>query len=222
MDVDAQANAGRAVTTLLKSSPVAWRSTSTDVMPNLGENGEKPFAPSAEVGVVTLAGMIEGRFDSFFEESPLLIEETEEDPADDDEAGAGDEEGEAEDDIGAVTSVIERSPESARLIVIGSSSFIADQTLGMIGAADGTRYANSVQFVANLVDWAVEDQALLTIRGRGHFNRTLPPMDENAQRVWEYANYAVAVLAVFGAFVLHFAWRARRRRRQAAWLEEAA
>ena len=39
---------------------------------------------------------------------------------------------------------------------------------------------------------------------------------------WEYANYAVAVLAVFGAFVLHFAWRARRRRRQAAWLEEAA
>ena len=222
VDVDAQANAGRAVTTLLKSSPVAWRSTSTDVMPNLGENGEKPFAPSAEVGVVTLAGMIEGRFDSFFEESPLLIEETEEDPADDDEAGAGDEEGEAEDDIGAVTSVIERSPESARLIVIGSSSFIADQTLGMIGAADGTRYANSVQFVANLVDWAVEDQALLTIRGRGHFNRTLPPMDENAQRVWEYANYAVAVLAVFGAFVLHFAWRARRRRRQAAWLEEAA
>ena len=182
VDVDAQANAGRAVTTLLKSSPAAWRSTSTDVMPNVGEN----------------------------------------DPADDDQAGAGDEDAEAEDDIGAVTSVIGRSPESARLIVIGSSSFIADQTLGMIGAADGTRYANSVQFIANLVDWAVEDQALLTIRGRGHFNRTLPPMDENEQRVWEYANYAVAVLAVFGAFVLHFAWRARRRRQQAAWLEEAA
>ena len=222
VDVDAQANAGRAVTTLLKSSPAAWRSTSTDVMPNVGENAETLFAPSPEVGVVTLAGMIEGRFDSFFEESPLLAEETEEDPADDDQAGAGDEDAEAEDDIGAVTSVIGRSPESARLIVIGSSSFIADQTLGMIGAADGTRYANSVQFIANLVDWAVEDQALLTIRGRGHFNRTLPPMDENEQRVWEYANYAVAVLAVFGAFVLHFAWRARRRRRQAAWLEEAA
>ena len=222
VDVDAQANAGRAVTTLLKSSPAAWRSTSTDVMPNLGENAQTSFAPGPEVGVVTLAGMIEGRFDSFFEESPLLAEETEEDPADNDEAATGDEDGEAEDDIGAVTSVIERSPESARLIVIGSSSFIADQTLGMIGAADGTRYANSVQFVANLVDWAVEDQALLTIRGRGHFNRTLPPMDENEQRVWEYANYAVAVLAVFGAFILHFAWRARRRRRQAAWLEVSA
>ena len=221
VDIDGQANAGRAVTTLLKSSPAAWRSTSTDVMPNVGENAQTPFAPSGDIGVVTLAGMIEGRFDSFFEDSPLLAEEPEEDPADDDQA-AGDEDGAAVDDIGAVTSVIGRSPESARLIVIGSSSFIADQTLGMIGAADGTRYANSVQFVANLVDWAVEDQALLTIRGRGHFNRTLPPMDENAQRVWEYANYAVAIFAVLGAFLLHFAWRARRRRRQAAWLGEAA
>ena len=62
----------------------------------------------------------------------------------------------------------------------------------------------------------------MSIRGRGHFNRTLPPMDENAQRVWEYANYAVAVFAVFTAFVLHAAWRARRRRRQAAWLEGAS
>ena len=221
VDIDVDANAGRAVTTLLESSPAAWRSTSTDVMPNVGENAQTSFAPSGDIGVVTLAGMIEGRFDSFFEDSPLLVEEPQEDPADDDQA-AGDEDGAAVDDIGAVTSVIGRSPESARLIVIGSSSFIADQTLGMIGAADGTRYANSVQFVANLVDWAVEDQALLTIRGRGHFNRTLPPMDENAQRVWEYANYAVAIIAVLGAFILHFAWRARRRRRQAAWLGEAA
>ena len=228
VDIDDEANADRAVTTLLQSSPAAWRSTSTEVTPNVGDNADAPFAPSGELGAVTLAGMIEGRFESFFEESPLLAEETEEDPADGEEAGAdegetADEvEEEASDDIGAVTSVIERSPESARLIVIGSSSFIADQTLGMIGSTDGTRYVNPVQLLANIVDWAVEDQALLTIRGRGHFNRTLPPMDENAQRVWEYANYAVAVLAVFGAFVLHVAWRARRRRRQATWIEEGA
>ena len=226
VDIDAEANAGRAVTALLDSSPGAWRSTSTEVMPNVGESGATPFAPTGEVGVVTLAAMIEGRFDSFFEESPLLDEASEEDPAEE-EPGDGDRQAteadaEAEDGIGAVTSVIERSPESARLIVIGSSSFLADQTLGMIGSAGGTRYANSVQLVANLVDWAVEDQALLSIRGRGHFNRTLPPMDENAQRVWEYANYAVAVFAVLAAFVLHVVWRARRRRRQAAWLEETA
>ena len=225
VDIDAEANADRAVTTLLESSAAAWRSTSTDVMPDVGESGEDPFAPSGEVGVVTLAAMMEGRFHSFFEESPLIEEETEateEGVAAEDAAGNGDDGDVEEDDLGAVTSVIDRSPESARLIVVGSSSFLSDQTLGMIGSAEGTRYANSVQFVANLVDWAVEDQALLSIRGRGHFNRTLPPMDENAQRVWEYANYAVAVFAVFTAFVLHVAWRARRRRRQAAWLEGAS
>ena len=225
VDIDAEANADRAVTALIESSAAAWRSTSTDVMPDVGESGEDPFAPGGEVGVVTLAAMMEGRFHSFFEESPLLEEEaeaTEEGVAAEDAAGTGDDGDVDEDGLGAVTSVIDRSPESARLIVIGSSSFLADQTLGMIGSAGGTRYANSVQFVANLVDWAVEDQALLSIRGRGHFNRTLPPMDENAQRVWEYANYAVAVLAVFTAFVLHVAWRARRRRRQAAWLEGAS
>ena len=222
VDIDEEANADRTVTALLESSTGAWRSTSTDVMPSVGENAETPFVPTGDAGVVTLAGMIEGRFDSFFEESPLLAIEAE-DPAEDDEAGTRGEAEEGagadtEDEIGAVTSVIGRSPESARLIVIGSSSFLADQTLAMIGSRDGTRYANSVQFIANLVDWAVEDQALLSIRGRGHFNRTLPPMEENAQRVWEYANYAIAVLAVFGAFVLQVAWRARRRRRQTAWL----
>ncbi|MCY3819647.1 MAG: Gldg family protein [Gammaproteobacteria bacterium] len=226
VDIDGEANADRAVTALLESSAGAWRSTSTDVMPSVGENAETPFVPTGDVGVVTLAGMIEGRFDSFFEESPLLAGQAE-DPVEEDGAaadggGEGDAATDAEDEIGAVTSVIGRSPESARLVVIGSSSFLADQTLAMIGSADGTRYANSVQFIANLVDWAVEDQALLSIRGRGHFNRTLAPIDENAQRVWEYANYAVAVLAVFGAFVLHVAWRARRRRRQTAWLGAAS
>ena len=75
VDIDAEANADRAVTTLLESSPAAWRSTSTDVMPNVGESDEMPFAPTGEVGVVTLAAMVEGRFHSFFEESPLLEEE---------------------------------------------------------------------------------------------------------------------------------------------------
>ena len=218
VDIDAETNAARVVTTLLSSSQAAWRSDSTEVMPSVSEEDEMPFAPSGELAAVTLAGMIEGRFESFFDESPLLAEDEPAETADD--ANSEQETEDAEDDIGAVTSVIERSPESARLIVIGSSSFLADQTLGMIGSADGTRYANSIQLIANLVDWAVEDQALLTIRGRGHFNRTLPPLDENAQRVWEYVNYAVAVIAVFGVFVLQVALGARRRRRQAAWLQD--
>ena len=225
VDVDAERNAERTVRTLLRSSPGSWRSSSTEVMPRVGETGVSPFEPEGEVGANTLAVAIEGRFESFFEESPLLgeAEASGDDVADDDETEAADEEEDSGPaDIGTVTSVIERSPESARLIVIGSGAFVADRTIRMVGSADGTLYSNSIQLVANLVDWAVEDQALMSIRSRGHFNRTLPAMPENEQRVWEYVNYGVAVIAVLAVFGINLRQRARRRRVQAAWLEDAA
>ena len=56
----------------------------------------------------------------------------------------------------------------------------------MVGSADGMIYGNSNQLMANLVGWAVEDRSLLGIRARGHFNRTLEPMEADQQRVWEY------------------------------------
>ena len=230
LDVDAEANGARTVTTLLSSSEQAWRSASTEVMPRVSETGEPAFEADGPVGAAALAVMLEGRFDTFFKESPLLAAAAEDAQADADDAEAAtgqddaDGSGDADEapDAGDIGGVIRRSPESARLIVIGSSAFAEDQVLRMIGSADGTVYANSIQLVANLVDAAAEDQALLGIRSRGHFNRTLPSMTENAQRVWEYVNYGVAALAVLGAFGAHAQQRARRRRAQAAWLQEEA
>ncbi len=62
----------------------------------------------------------------------------------------------------------------------------------MIGSAEGTVYANSLQMIANAVDWSLEDRALLAIRSRGHFNRTLPPLEESQRVTLEYSNYALA------------------------------
>ena len=106
-----------------------------------------------------------------------------------------------------MTAVIEKSPESARLIVLGSASFVADQTVRMVGSADGTIYTGSLELMANIVDWAVEDESLLGIRGRGHFNRTLDPMSEEQQRIWEYVNYALALAGLGVVFVI--SWRRR-------------
>ena len=262
VDVDAEVNAGRVVTALLTSSPDSWRSASTELMPRISETGLAAFQPDGPVGANPLAVMIEGRFDSFFEESPLLAAaaeaaaaEAQGDPLADASDAAGQEagdaaagadgdlladaagHGDAEDadaadaeeaadddaaDLGDIGSVIARSPESARLIVAGSAAFVDDQTLRMMGSADGTVYTNSIQLIANLVDLSVEDQALLSIRSRGHFNRTLPSMPEDRQRVWEYINYGVAALAVFGAFGVNAGRRARRRQAQAQWLKERA
>ena len=219
IDIDEERNAERKVTTLMTSSPASWRSSSTDVMPNLGSAGDVVYTPVGEQQANVLAVMVEGRFASFFEESPLaedeLIEESEDADAEAEaEEGEDDASGDAEeneDTLGTITSVIDKSPESARLIVIGSASFLADQTVGMIGSADGTVYTNSNELMANLVDWTVEDQSLLTIRGRGHFNRTLEPMDQKQQRVWEYVNYALALAGLALVFGISRQRRVARR-----------
>ena len=215
IDVDEEANVERAVTTLFTSSPASWRSASTDIMPNLGPAGDIAYVPEGEQKANALAVMVEGRFQSFFEDSPLKEEPAEdaEDAIAEADEGADALDEEDEDTLGTVTTVIDKSPESARLIVLGSASFLADQTVRMIGSADGTVYTGSLQLMANIVDWSVEDQSLLGIRSRGQFNRTLPPLAENQQRVWEYANYAAALVGL--AVVYGVSRRRRQARRQA-------
>ncbi len=206
IDVDGEPNQGRKVTTLISSSPASWRSTSTDIMPNPGASGAVAYAPENEPRANTLAVMIEGRFTSMFDASPLLNDE----PAGEAAAAGGDQPSEQRtiaEELGTVTTVIDKSPESARLIVIGSAAFLADQTMRTIGSADGTVYTGSLELMANIIDWTVEDQSLLDIRGRGHFNRTLAPMAKDAQRVWEYGNYAL----VLAGLALTFGISRRRR-----------
>lgn len=222
VDVDSDANAERSVSTLLQSSQASWRSGSTEIMPKVDNSGLTSFSPDGQFGASPLAVMIEGKFDSFFDESPLLNE-----PANDDvdtaiEPPEKKEGGDESDDMGDLTGLISRSSESSRLVVFGSESFVADQTIRMIGSAEGTLYANTVQLVANLVDWAVEDVSLLSIRSRGQFNRTLAPMPENEQRVWEYLNYVVAVIGVGVVFGFSLKLKDRRRRRHALWLKKGS
>ena len=223
VDVDSEANANRTVTTLLQSSPDSWRSASTDIMPSLGAEGGIAYMPEGDQQANTLGVMLEGRFESFFDESPLVEDAPEMEDVASDVETSGDETEEAADEddadtLGTVTTVVDRSPESARLIVLGSASFLADQTVRMIGSADGTIYTGSLELMANIVDWAVEDQSLLGIRGRGHFNRTLDPMSEDQQRVWEYANYALALAGLAVVFAISWRRRIRKERAYAAQL----
>ena len=226
LEVDPEANAGREVTELLRTSPGSWLSTSTNVMPRVDESGLSAFEPEGDRAAQLVGVAVSGRFDSFFKgrESPLLAVSEDEEEADEADAdGAGDDgEEEAtgeEDTLGVVSSVIERSPESARLFVFPSNSFLADQTLRMVGSADGTLYDNSVQMLVNAVDWSLEDRTLLGIRARGNFNRTLPgDMSEDEQSAMEYLNYGLALMGIGVVYLAHRRLRARRRRVYAGWL----
>jgi len=227
LTVDGELNTEREVTTLLASSAKSWLSESTDIMPRLEQGGVAPYRPDGETGSHTLAAVASGRFMSLFEgeESPLLAGNE----IDGKEEGAGNTEApvqdqpETEEEPLSVTSVIDRSPESARLMVFASSDFAKDQLLQMVGSASGTIYQAPMELLTNAVDWSLEDTGLMQIRGRGQFNRTLPPMQKGTQLFWEYTNYVLAALAVLLiAFIYRMARGARLARQRKLILGEGA
>src|SRR5690606_2700779 len=150
--VDETAQGEREVVPLLRSSDEAWLSSSLDVMPAVEPDGSSAFSPAGERESRLLGVISSGRFESFFagRESPLLAGQ---------DASAADDESEdaaqTEDATPAViSSVIERSPESARLIIIASNDFLQDQVNALLGTAANGEYLNNLQFMANNVDWA--------------------------------------------------------------------
>lgn len=206
LKIDSERNSERQVTELLHSSAKSWLSDGSDIMPKMTPAGISGWQAQGERGQRPLAVMLEGRFDSFYrgKPSPLLASSADEPKKE--ENGANGENAQSKAD--RVTSVIERSADSARLIVVASNDFAADELLGMLSSADGTQYTAPVQLLANAIDWSLEDRELLSIRGRGHFNRTLPPLDDGQRQTWEYLNYGLAVLAVALVYLV----RSLRRR----------
>jgi ABC-2 type transport system permease protein len=184
--VDQEKQKSRTITELLRSSDNAWLSNSTQVMPRVDGGSLSRFTPEGEQKSRLLGVVSAGRFDSYFagKASPLLAQADEENAQD----GAG--------DTTTVSGVIERSSESARIILFSSNDFLTDQLLQMAGAAGGGEYLNSLQLLANTVDWSLEDAGLLSIRSRGNFNRTLPTLEHSTQLFWEYLNYGLALLAL--------------------------
>ena len=171
------------------------------IQPNYQAHGKLGFPIGDQPGTQLLAVAVEGRFDSYFKDkpSPLVAKKEETD------AGAGSKEKDDTEKSAdnkkepVITRVINRSPESARIILFASSSFLTDNMLNLATSGMGTRYLKPVQLVENAVDWSLEDRDLLAIRGRAHFSRTLNPMDETSKMFWEYLNYG---LAMFGLLLI--------------------
>jgi len=182
--IDEKINKQRQVTELLSSSSAAWLSTSNDVMPRLRADGGIAFATGADTGSQLMGVIIEGQFDSYFKgkSSPLLSKK-------EDVKG-----GDKKTDI--YSGVISHSSDAARVILFSSNEFIKDQSVRFLASAQGAAYLNSYQLIANAIDWSLEDRGLLTIRSRGHFNQTLPPMDRKQQQNWEYVNYGFVLFGI--------------------------
>lgn len=224
IDVDETGSEARDVQRLIWSSSQSWRDSSPDVMPKLSGDVVEPYQSDGEEGRQLLGVLVSGRFESFFDESPLLQEEAALVSEESEDGRIGDGENENDEDAGpgTVSGVIKRSPESARLLVFGSNSFVSDQIIQLVGVANGQLYTRPLDLIQNVVDWAVEDEVLQTIRGRNQYASTLPPLGDLGQRVYEYGNYVLALLMVFVVFLIHRYLGAKRRDRYLAVLGETS
>jgi ABC-2 type transport system permease protein len=204
--VDAQKTQDHTVATLLKSSPGSWLRTDTNIQPDLQTYPEVGFPVEGEPKSYPLAVSVQGVFTSYFKgkANPLTAAPT---------PPAGQEAGPAPQPTAEtnVIGTIENSPDTARLVVIGSAEFLNDVVFQLSANLTRDRYLNSLQFVQNTVDWSVEDLDLLTIRSRGTSARVLNPLTESQQTFWEGANYVLALLALIGLGVI---WRWRQQNEQ--------
>ena len=191
LEVDLEKNQDREVVSLLRSTDKSWNRSSTEIEPDAENFPEFGFPVEGERKARTLAVSIRGSFESFFRDGPPALSEGE------------------QSEQTAVQRVIERSPETSRLVVIGSSEFLDDIVMGFSQALSADRYLFNLQFLQNAVDWSSEDEDLLSLRSRGASTRLLKPLDEGEQTFWESLNYGVALAALV---ILAVVWKLRQRR----------
>jgi ABC-2 type transport system permease protein len=209
--VDAGKNQGRRVTTLLKSTANSWLRTSIDVQPDMQKYPNVGFPVEGDKAARPLAVAVSGAFESYFKGKPS--------PLGNQGQGASDQGQGAPTPAPQAGSTIESSPDTARLVVVGSAEFLTDVVFQISSSLTQDRYLNSLQFLQNAVDWSVEDLDLLSIRSRGSQARVLTPMAPGDQRFWEVLNYvlAFASLAAIGGV-----WYVRRRNERPMELAPAA
>ena len=210
--VDSVKNADRKTTNILMSSPESWLSSSKNIMPDYDISPRFGVVPEGLRGKYVLGVAVKGVFDSYFKdkESPLVVKEQKSD-------AEGEESKEVDDQV--FSGQIDRSAESAQIVVYSSAEFLTDETLQIFASINGNAYIYALQLVENTVDWALEDPVLLSIRARERFARTLLPMSNTTKMFWEfvfcYGGSLVGLLIVF----LLYKWR--RSLRASKWARYA-
>lgn len=205
--IDGEKAAARNVTRILESSPGSWTSPSLGVQPDF-DSRAGGFEPGEEKAAHLVAAAVSGSFESFFagRPSPLAQEGQEEGDESAAENGGG-----GEEKPPPISRVIDRSPESARIVVFASNVFFSDISLDLASAGMGTRYLFPLELMKNTVDWSLEDRGLLAIRGRAHYSRTLPPLGRESQIFYEYLNYGLALAGLFAVWLAQRLAAARAR-----------
>ena len=154
---------------LLKSSSGSWTNNSTDVTPQVEQGRPSNLTPTGQQEPRTLGVLIQGTFQSYFQDAERAEKLT---------------------DVAHAS--ISQSPDSARLIVLSAPGMFTDQVIALMNNLGAGDPLTNLSLMANTIDWATQDESLLSIRSRSHFKRTLYPLERRQQTLWEVLNYALA------------------------------
>ncbi len=131
---------------------------------------------------IPLAVSIEGTFNSLYSNKPVPTDTTVTVP------------------ITAPT--IPVSPDN-RMVIVGDGDFVKDEYLGGM---------DNLNFLANTIDWLVDDAGLITIRSRSVDTRPLEEVSDGAKRFIKYGNLIVPPLAVIVYGLVRWRLRTARKR----------
>ena len=190
IEINADQLSGRQWVKLAQSSRNSWTSDDSNIMPDYQNYPRTGFAPSMLQQPYTLAAAATGRFESYFQgqKSPLVEAQNTTKEADTENKDTS-----TETAPFAYGSVIERSSDTARLILIASNNFAEDRVLSIASQGIGTEYTAPIEFVQNMADWALNDAALLGIRSRNQLSKILYPIEKSKLQALEFGNYAAAL-----------------------------
>ena len=191
---------GMKATVLLKSSPKSWLKTDSNIQPDFRAFPQGGFEVGKDLKSYPLAVSLQGSFASYFADKPDPRQaKAEEKPPAVEEDIPGKPKTASKDDAKKALPegpLVAKSPESSRLVVVGSSEFVHDAVISISQSMGQDRFMNSLGFLQNTIDWSVEDEELLAIRSRGAHARLLLPLSRKAQAFWEGLNYGIAILAL--------------------------
>lgn len=182
---------------LLETMPSSW--AKADVMAITKDL--KLAEPEGEHGPYLVAVAVAGTFKSFYADHPVPAGV--ELPA---AAPAPAAPGEA-----APTGPLKESASHTRLVVISAPSLVADPTLLDVQMHGDAVYVNGFLAAHNVVDWLLEDTALIAVRSK-KFERPIGQLEAGQKTLIKYGNVVGAPLLLIIAGVV--AWRVRERKRR--------
>ena len=190
---DAKENKNLKVTELAKSSEEAWAMESGITLHPLYL--EPPADPSS-YGQYDLALLLEGKFDSAFDEAPAA-------PASEDEENSA---SDSEDTL-VTSNHIKTSVMPGKLFVAGSSQVTTRQVIDENGSSPVS------MFLMNVIDYMNGNEDLCTMRTKSLSVNNLTIKTPAAVNFWKILNqYGLAVLVALAGLLV---WRLRAARRRA-------